>query len=96
MPEDGFLDAAGPPVMQQEFVPIDRAEEPETPQRGRPPFTFRSFAIRSPIGKPLAHVVQEKIGVGMDSLSGDFRKDIGPESSREGLTVADGASDRVK
>ncbi len=93
MPENGFPDAAGPPVVEQEVVPIDSPEEAEAPQWSRPPFPFQGFAIRPSIGKALAHVMQEKVGVGMEALTGDLRKSIRAESGGEGLAMAGGASD---
>jgi hypothetical protein len=96
VPEDGFLDAAGASVVEQEVVPIDCAEEAEAPQWSGPPFPFQGLAIRPSIGKALAHVMQEKVGVGMEALTGDFRKGIGAESDGEGLAMAGGASDQVK
>lgn len=96
MPEDGFLDAAGASVVEQEIVAIDCAEEPKAPQGSRPPFSSRRFAIRAAIGKALAHVVQEEVGIGMEALSGDLREGIGSESGRESLAMAGSAADRVK
>jgi hypothetical protein len=93
MPEDSFLNAAGPPVVKEQLMIIDCLEEPETPQWSGPPFPFQGFAIRPSIGKTLAHVMQEKVGVGMEALTGDLRKSIRADSGREGLAMAGGASD---
>ena len=68
MPENGFRQVPRAPVMEEERVAADRLRQSDPPERGRAPFAAGRDTHRLPIGKPIAHVMQQKIRIGPDQL----------------------------
>jgi len=66
MPEDGLGDVARPPIVQQLGVSADCWQEANAPERRGPPFAPIRFVVVAPVGKPISHVVQQQIGIGMN------------------------------
>lgn len=73
-------------------MPADFFHQPYSPERRSAPLSPGGKTIRPVVGKIIAHIVQEQIGVWVDQLIGKFRKcrvDTGPEPA----DMATGATD---
>ena len=62
---------------------------------GGPPLGAGGLAVGAVVGQPLAHVVDEQVGVGPDDLIVE-RRDVGVGAGRELGRVAGGAADLVE
>lgn len=72
MPQDSLGDVARPTVVQEVGVPADNLGQADAPQRSRAPFLPVGLAFGPVVGKSLAHVVQQHVGVGPDELIAQF------------------------
>ena len=60
-------------VSDEQGVAIDDAGEPNAPERRRAPLIAAGRTLRPVVGKSLAHVVQQHIGIGVDQLVRQMR-----------------------
>ena len=53
---------------------VDNRNEAEAPERRGAPFLAGGFEIRAVVGEAFAHVMEQEIGEGMESLVRQFGK----------------------
>ena len=73
VPQDRLLDRRRPPVVEQEAGAGEVVDEPDAPQRRRPPLLPGRLEVRAAVGEARAHVVEQQVGVRMDLLVGQRR-----------------------
>lgn len=66
MPKNGLGDIARSPIVQQFGVSADCGQEANPPEWGSAPFSTTRLVVVAPVGKPISHVVQQQIGIGMN------------------------------
>src|SRR5690606_41989624 len=60
-------------VMEKLGMAVDRLGEADAPQRCGAPFTAAGLELWAMVTQPLAHVVQQQVGVRTNGLVGQFR-----------------------
>src|SRR5262245_34632694 len=86
MPKNGLLDRSRASVVQERRVRQHGLRETEPPEWGSAPLRARSQKVRSPVGEIEAHVVEEKVRVGVNRLTFECAHLVLPR--RERLRVA--------
>jgi hypothetical protein len=73
VPKDRLKEVACAAVVQELGVPAHRLGQADAPERRRAPFAPARRALGPMVGQPLAHIVQQKVGIGPDQLEGLLR-----------------------
>src|SRR5215469_14632299 len=72
MPENGFFEATGPPVVQISFAATNTGGQADAPERRRAPLGTGSHSLTHIVSQTNAHIVQQEVGVRMNGLVAKF------------------------
>ena len=71
MPQHRLEQGSRATVVEEEAIAGDGLGKTDPPQRRRPPFATLGGAVGEAVGKRLAHVVKQQVGIGMNRPAGD-------------------------